>query len=194
MNAKEFATARLQTIIAFRTSLSAESDRGCALMAAAFLDSQLEELLRLCLVPDKDVSEELLSASKPLGTFSARIDMAYALGKIGPKARRDLHLIRKIRNDFGHDPNPIDFSLPLIANRCRELHFTHHDKKAKSRSRFTNAVHGVLACIHSSTFKTVTPPLGVDLVVPESSKPLTDEASVQQARDLINGFLGKKAV
>src|SRR5262249_32748525 len=57
----------------------------------------------------------------PLATFSARIDMAYLLGLIPDNVRRELHLIRKIRNDFAHSSENLDFNNEAIANRCREL-------------------------------------------------------------------------
>ena len=56
----------------FRGTLEAETDRGCALMAAAYLDSQLEELIRASLIADTRATDELLGVSKPLGTFSSR--------------------------------------------------------------------------------------------------------------------------
>jgi hypothetical protein len=42
---------------------------------------------------------------------------------IGPTARKDLDLIRKIRNEVAHNMNPVSFDLPTIASRCRELVF-----------------------------------------------------------------------
>ena len=101
-------------IVAFRRTLTPESDRGCALIAAAYVDAQLETLLRSYFVDDSKCVDELLANSKPLGTFSARIDLTYALGLLPADIYRDLHLIRKIRNDFGHNPAPITFEEPAI--------------------------------------------------------------------------------
>lgn len=142
---------RFPEVWAFRDALSPETDRGCALMAAAYLDSQLEELLDHCFVEDGNVAKEILGQSKPLGTFSARIDMSYLLGHISAQIRKDLHLIRKIRNAFGHDPKPIDFASPPIADRCRELHHSFLNISAPPRKKFTNAAFGVLASIHAAS-------------------------------------------
>jgi DNA-binding MltR family transcriptional regulator len=120
----EISSRRFPEIVKFRQALTPESDRGCALHAASYLDGELETLLRARLVDDAKTVQEFFRPDGPLGSFSARIDMAYLLGLIGPAARRDLHLIRKIRNDFGHNPSPINFSDPAIASRCREL--SHH--------------------------------------------------------------------
>jgi len=144
---------RIPEVWEFRGTLDPETDRGCALMAAAYLDSQLEELITRCLICDKEAVKEMLDQSRPLGTFSARIDMCYLLGRISQKARNDLHLIRRIRNDFGHNPSPLNFSSPEIANRCRELYHTPLNKNEPPRRRFTNAVLGVLAEIHVSCYR-----------------------------------------
>jgi DNA-binding MltR family transcriptional regulator len=91
----------------FRTTLNPETDRGCALMAAAYLDERLGEFMKGYFVDDSKVADDLLEQSRPLGTFSSRIDMAYALGLISEEEHRGLHPIRRIRNDFGHVAQPI---------------------------------------------------------------------------------------
>lgn len=86
-------TDRFDDVMQFRSSLSPETDRGCALMAASFLDSELGDLLRSYVVDDRSVADEVFGQAKPLGTFSSRIDAAYLLGLISANARRDLHLL-----------------------------------------------------------------------------------------------------
>jgi DNA-binding MltR family transcriptional regulator len=152
-NAKQLLEARLADVFKFRETLTPETDRGCALMAAAYLDAQLEELLRAAWVADDKCLDDVLGQSKPLGTFSSRIDVAYLTGLIGDRARRDLHLIRRIRNDFGHRPEPIGFYSESIANRCAELHHTFRSKDERPRALFTSTVLGVLAIIHSANHK-----------------------------------------
>jgi hypothetical protein len=156
---------RFDDVLAFRDTLDPETDRGCALMAAAYLDSQLEELIRASIVDDADVADELLSQSKPLATFSSRIDLAYLLGHIGKMVRRDLHLIRKIRNDFGHTSTPLDFTHPPIAARCREMYHCFRQGGDPPRKRFTNTVLGVLACIHAPLHCCKRPTVKPDLPI-----------------------------
>jgi DNA-binding MltR family transcriptional regulator len=140
---------KIDEVMAFRRTLSPESDRGCALIAAAYLDAELEKLLRLAVVDDPKVADNLFDQSRPLGTFSSRIDLAYLLGLIGISIHRDLHLIRKIRNDFGHDHSPITFETQRIKCRCKEL-FTHPlDTDFPPRRIFMAAAMGVLASIHT---------------------------------------------
>jgi len=70
----------------------------------------------------KEESSLLFSESGLLGTFSEKILIAYFLKLIGPQTKRDLDLIRLIRNVVAHDMNPVSFDeTSEIANRCREL-------------------------------------------------------------------------
>lgn len=117
-------------------------------MAAAYLDAQLEKLLKAYFVDDPNVADELLGRSKALSTFASRIDMTYALGFIGPQTRRDLHLIRKTRNLFGHEYRPLTFEDQPISARCQELYHHVFDKDFPPRKIFTRTVMGILAVIH----------------------------------------------
>ena len=141
---------RLEDVAEFRLSLTEESDRGCALMAGAFLDSELEALLRSAMVANEDVADEILGQSRPAGTFSARIDLAYLLGLIDPVTRRDLHLIRKIRNDFGHLHRPIAFDDDAITSRVRELKLNFREAEASTRAVFCSCAVAALAVIHAA--------------------------------------------
>src|SRR5262249_25604196 len=58
----------------------------------------------------------------PLGSFGARTKLVYALGLIGATARRDLDLVRRIRNEFAHLSDAHRFSDPSVRDRCREFH------------------------------------------------------------------------
>jgi DNA-binding MltR family transcriptional regulator len=161
---------RFPEVWEFRETLSDETDRGCALMAAAYLDAQLEELIQHSFINDETASNEMLGQSKPLGTFSSRIDMSYLLGHISGQVRRDLHIIRKIRNDFGHNPKPIGFSSSKLANQCRELYHTFFDRSASPRKLFTSTVLGVLASIHVALEKARRPAVVADVDLPSDKK------------------------
>jgi hypothetical protein len=56
-------------VFAFRSSLNQETDRGCALMAAAYLDTELEWLLKGHFVADSKVVNNLLNIRAPWGLF-----------------------------------------------------------------------------------------------------------------------------
>jgi DNA-binding MltR family transcriptional regulator len=107
------------------TALVKESDRGCVILGAALMDEALEELLRsVCRQTPSDIKanvDPLFQGYAPLATFSARIQVAFALG-ILPRGLRDkIEIIRRLRNDFAHEWGPIDFDDPRFASRLQVL-------------------------------------------------------------------------
>ena len=143
--------------VAFRRALSEESDRGCALFAAAYLDAALESLFRSSVMEGKKIDEELFEGSSPLATFSGRIRLAYYLGKISAEFRADLETIRKIRNEFAHDASLLSFETQSIADRCRNLGFSYQEPSARPRAHFTAAASGLVATIHALTVQAKRP-------------------------------------
>ncbi len=135
-------------IFRLRRTLGRESDRGCALAAAAYLDGELEKLLRGFFVDNTNVVDELFGPAGPLSSFSARTDLAYCLGLISGRARRDLHLIRKVRNNFAHRSEQVTFEDPEIRDRCRELYHDVSQEQFPPRRKFMRVTIGVAAAIH----------------------------------------------
>lgn len=102
-------------------AMRAETDRGLALVMAAYLDDLLDDLLRKSFIDDRAVAKELLDFNRPLSSFSAKIELTYALGLISNDLHRKLHQIREIRNHFAHASGAKDFNDAGIADRCGEL-------------------------------------------------------------------------
>ncbi|HEV2146148.1 MAG TPA: hypothetical protein VGR37_01895 [Longimicrobiaceae bacterium] len=134
----------------FFEAFQAETDRACGVLAGALLDTLLERLLRLAL---PEAGNEVFQGAAPLASFSAKIDMAYYMRLLSEEDRRDLHLVRKIRNDFAHAvDHTLGFSAPNVANRVRELRLpkllyespTLHVSDETSRGRFQVGV-GILS-------------------------------------------------
>jgi hypothetical protein len=150
----EHIAHQTRKVDAFRKALTSESDRGCALFAAAYLDVSLSDLLYVSLVENKRIENDLFKGTAPLATFSARIKLAYYLGLISMACRRDLDVIRSIRNDFAHDPEIVSFQTQSICDRSRGLAFSYQTQDSDPRSHFTAAVLGVLAQIHMATLTT----------------------------------------
>lgn len=157
MKAKEFLKKKNDEVEVFRSALSKETDRGCALFASSYIDKALSDLLYSALAYDKKIENDLFEGNAPLATFSARIKMAFYLGKISKVERQDLDLIRKIRNEFAHNADAIDFNKERIKNQCRELSFSYHEKDHRPRGHFTAACLGLLANIHCETLLTHAP-------------------------------------
>lgn len=136
----EFNTDALREIVEFRTVLTGESDRGCALMATAYLEASLDKLISAFLVEDKRVQKDVFSNKGFLETFSSKIDFAYLLGLITKSMHRDLHLLRKIRNEFAHNLTNLSFDSPAIRDRCSELSYQNLDRTESSRDKFTSTM------------------------------------------------------
>lgn len=99
-----------------------ESDRACVILSVAMLDRALETILKARLVPTGSSEDEFLEgAYAPLSTFSARIGLAHRIGLISTKLCRDLHTIRKIRNDFAHNITGCSFEDTSVRSRIIEL-------------------------------------------------------------------------
>lgn len=147
---------------AFRSILTTESDRGCALYATSYLDKALSDLLYCALAYDKNIEKDLFEGNAPLAQFSARIKFCFYLGKISKIERRDLDLLRKIRNEFAHSADAITFENEKISNQCRELSFTYHEKDTRPRNHFTASCLGILANIHRETLLCQAPQIKED--------------------------------
>jgi len=99
-----------------------ESDRAAAIVVAAMLDEALRVLLERLLVPAPSAERSILERyDAPLGSFAARIDAAFQLGLISKYMARDLHLVRRIRNDFAHYPLGLAFEHDPVRSRVRAL-------------------------------------------------------------------------
>lgn len=79
------------------------NDRAMVIVGAAFLDTQLEHIIKTFLVDDENEIETMLRPDQSLGTYGGKTRLAYCLGLIGANVRNDLRLIGKIRNKFAHD-------------------------------------------------------------------------------------------
>jgi hypothetical protein len=96
-----------------------ESDRSCWILNAAWTELALERGIRAVLRPD--LPTKFFDFEGPVGTFSAKIQMAYALGIFGSDTRHDLELIKLIRNTFAHSQKPLKFELPEVRAVCDHM-------------------------------------------------------------------------
>lgn len=103
-------------------SISHESDRGCILVVAALIENVLKDYIKARLVFGQKKDDELFDGGNaPLGSLSAKIDMAFRLGLIQADEKSQLHLMRKIRNDCAHDAENQTFSTESIQSRMQEI-------------------------------------------------------------------------
>ncbi|MCQ3977000.1 MAG: hypothetical protein DPW09_26520 [Anaerolineae bacterium] len=109
----------------FYEEIQNESARGAVIIASAFLDAQLRNLISKFLIDDSKIVDELLGSEdkpdRPLSSFSSRIKAAYCLGLISKSMYDDLNAIRKIRNKFAHKMHGYTFDEPEIVSWCKSL-------------------------------------------------------------------------
>ena len=113
--------SRLKEFMDFRTSLIQESDRGSVLMAAAFIEDKLGCLLESYFIENEKICKQLLKGNGALATFSSKINLTFLLGLIPENIFNDLHILRKIRNDFAHTASKISFETSSIKDRTKAL-------------------------------------------------------------------------
>ncbi|TAL21927.1 MAG: transcriptional regulator, partial [Aquabacterium sp.] len=105
----------------FVAELKRETDRGLPLVGAALIDDRLTETLRSFFCESPSASKLIDDANAPLGTFSSRTEMCFALGLVDEYEYTEIGLIRKVRNEFAHAKHGITFSSPRVQGLCSSL-------------------------------------------------------------------------
>lgn len=111
----------LEDLSKFLIGFNKETDRGAVLLAASIIDEWLSEILINYLKEDSISKELVIGFNAPLGTFSARTKMAYSLSLIEKREYDEINIIRKIRNQFGHNWQELNFDSEIIKKECDKL-------------------------------------------------------------------------
>jgi len=105
--------------------LSAEfqhkSDRTTAILGAAYLETNLGQLLSCFFVFKAAEMGILITDEGPLCSFNARLKAAFGLGLISPNEYHDLNLIYEMRNIFVSDVEVASFSDNGVREKCFRL-------------------------------------------------------------------------
>ena len=111
-------------LASFDSEFQSASDRSFAVLAAAYMDSILEQLLRKAFVSDSQATELLLGTTGPIGSNGARYNLAYSLGLIAGPERDDLKTIARIRNHFAHSYTATTFAADShVRDLVQQMHF-----------------------------------------------------------------------
>jgi hypothetical protein len=101
-----------------------QSNRGAAITAGV----TVENALRLAIeahwsrTMSKSARERVFCGrGGALGTFSAKIDVANAMGLVDQQTTDYLNTVRRIRNEFAHSMIPITFASERIRTLCDDL-------------------------------------------------------------------------
>lgn len=107
-------------------------ERGLVLSLAAFAEEALGDLILSFLMPGDAAKRLVEGFNAPLGTFSARIKMAYSLGLITEGQHSDLDRLRRIRNEFAHSWEPLTFADQKLTSHIQALNFSSIDDEFPS--------------------------------------------------------------
>jgi hypothetical protein len=130
---------------AYKKVMFGESHRSCALMASAYVEHMILGLIRtkLIILTEKEENTLFFEEGSTLGTFAARVDIAYGLGLITPEQKSDLNIIRRVRNVFAHAIKDIDFQHPLIQNECEKFKFRPPSAETRTKDLYIMACHSL---------------------------------------------------
>lgn len=116
----------------FYTLLNEAQDVSMIVVAVGYLDACLASLLAKHFQKGS-VSDGLLdSRTGPLGSFSARARLAYALGLIAKSMYQDLQVLAELRNEVAHHHFALEFSEPSVSSQCDQLRYVAELKDATS--------------------------------------------------------------
>lgn len=124
MTAREKYLRMVTTMREVENELHGESERGCVVLAFAWMDDQLTRNLRKYLLPSTQHTEkadELLGVGRPIGDAATKIDLCLRLGLLHPNTHRSLHMFRRLRNDFAHFSSRLSFSDQSIHDRVAAI-------------------------------------------------------------------------
>lgn len=121
--------------------LSAETDRGAAILGTAYIEERLHEII-LNYLRDSKVTKNFVTRQ----SLDSLTSLAFALGLIDKEEYDAIKQIRSIRNQFAHDfLENISFDDAVIASKCGNLLYDDHfwisgNKVKTNRDRFICSV------------------------------------------------------
>lgn len=136
------ALAKMQALV---DELNEQSDRGIAIVGAAWVEEAVAVSLESVLPKESKGRERLFRVDGPISTFSAKIDLLHMLGLISEHIRSDMHRLREIRNTFAHQIThsktnaKLGFHIPDIKDKCLALKCVEHEGLTEPREAFIRA-------------------------------------------------------
>jgi DNA-binding MltR family transcriptional regulator len=101
--------------------LEGESDRAAAIVGASVVERELTDLLLAGLLEVKEARDLIEVSNAPLATFHAKIRVSYVIGLISAELFGDLERVRKVRNLFAHEHQPLSFDDARVAGHVRSF-------------------------------------------------------------------------
>lgn len=123
----------LAELVDLKKRLAAESPRGSAVIAMAFVEDSLGHAVRSHLSGPLTATDALFE--RVLRSLDAKVALALALGFVGPIIAEEIRTLAKVRNLFAHIRNDVFFDDPAIIKLCRSLRYAKACAKAKEPGR-----------------------------------------------------------
>jgi hypothetical protein len=145
----------VETLLALENRDHFETDRMIAVLGGAFAENavRLSITAHLKYMSTTDESA-VFGFNGPLGTFSNKITMGYAMGIYGEMTKKDLDIIRNIRNTFAHTLGNIHFSHADVVGECDKLYHVGEIDMAAflkgAKARYVRAVVNISAALRAS--------------------------------------------
>ena len=119
---ERFGSVGLEVMLV-ASELRTGPDRGAALLGQSLVENALRLAIRLAMPAKFKHIKPLIGDGESAGVlgFSDQVRLAYGLGIISEDSLYDLLIIAKIRNRFGHSPEPMRFEDKRIKDRCLAL-------------------------------------------------------------------------
>jgi hypothetical protein len=133
------------------------TDRAVALVSAAFVDTMLAGAIIRVLNPNqKGIRELFWSPNGPFSSFDQRIVGVSAINLIGGVTRKNLDVIKNIRNVFAHAMADVEFSSPAISRACDRLQlssnaqfFVDQEQNCKNKYKYCYACNTIFKVLFS---------------------------------------------
>jgi hypothetical protein len=113
------------SIVDLVAKLLTESETAQVLIFYSYLDDAIERLMRLHMhdVSSETARDAVFGFNSPLGSFGARVAMAFHLGWITSKHKVRLTAFRKVRNEFAHRAFKTSIGDPLVASQLKLIDY-----------------------------------------------------------------------
>jgi hypothetical protein len=115
--------AEKEAFIAAFEDIDNSNDRAAAILAASTLEDHLAIALKKCFHEDEKILNDIFRSSGPLGSFSAKIDIAFLIGLCSKETCKELRTIKDIRNEFAHKGLTRDFNSQRVRDLANNLTF-----------------------------------------------------------------------
>ena len=103
--------------------LDPSHEAALAIMAATMLEQALESAISTHFAVKREEAESIFvdQSEGSISALSMKIKLAYALGVIEQKIRKELIIVKTIRNELAHSSNIGTFLVEKIATHCSHL-------------------------------------------------------------------------